>query len=207
MAAKQSDKMAVQCPHCENTALSSVGGETRWSIEEADTAGRYILASCDVCQMPILFSQDIDTWTDAYSPPVVVYPTSERTFGGNIPPSVRIAFEEAEICFNAGAHTATPLMCRRCIEAITADKGATGRTLQARLRSMETNGIISGEFSKWFDMLRQVGNQAAHDVAAPVSPSDARDTLEFTHALLEFIYSYRQKFEEFQARRSPNGAP
>lgn len=196
------ETVAVQCPHCARTVHSKIGGATNWYVSESGEAGRYLLASCEQCQGPILFSQDYEQWEEKYDPPIVLYPTRERAFGGNIPPSVRIAFEEAETCFKASAHTASALMCRRSLEAITHEKGASGRTLAEKIKALEEKGLITGEFTSWFDMLRQVGNQAAHDVTAPVSSTDARDTLDFTHALIEFIYSYRQKFEDFKNRRT-----
>lgn len=46
------------------------------------------------------------------------------------------------------------------------------------------------------------GNEAAHDVNVTISAEDARDILEFTNALLEYVFTFRDKFEEFKKRRA-----
>jgi hypothetical protein len=47
-----------------------------------------------------------------------------------------------------------------------------------------------------------MGNEAAHGVDVVISPEDARDTLECTEALIEYVFTYRDKFEEFKKRRA-----
>lgn len=192
----------MQCPNCRHLAQAKVAGEKRYAIHEGDVYGRYIFATCDGCSQPVLFDEEYDPHSEVSFRPRVIYPEAGRKFGGDIPTPARIAYEEAETCFDAGANTAAALMCRRCIEAIGHDKGAKGNSLLKKIEWLQNESVVPAEFVEWFDTLRQVGNQAAHDVTAPVSASDAKDTVEFTHALLEFIYSYRQKFDEFRSRRS-----
>jgi len=194
----------VVCPSCHAAALAKVVGISTYSVVEANVVGRYTYAACSRCDNPMIFHQDWEQWDDEYEIPAprIIYPSDTKVFGGQIPTPVRIAFEEAETCFKAGAHTASPLMCRRCLEAIAHDQNATGNGLIGKIKDLESKGIITKDFVDWFDMLRQVGNQAAHDVNAAVGLSDAKDTLDFTHAILEFIYTYRQRFDEFRNRRA-----
>jgi len=51
------------------------------------------------------------------------------------------------------------------------------------------------------DELRISGNEAAHDIKIGFSHEDARDILDFTIAILDFIYSYKIKFELFKSRK------
>jgi hypothetical protein len=48
---------------------------------------------------------------------------------------------------------------------------------------------------------RLVGNEAAHDVEAAVTADDARDILEFTEALLMYVFTLDTKFRSFAERR------
>ena len=50
--------------------------------------------------------------------------------------------------------------------------------------------------------MRVAGNEAAHDVQVQVSPQDANDMLEFTRALLEYVFTFRRRFERFKERRA-----
>jgi hypothetical protein len=54
----------------------------------------------------------------------------------------------------------------------------------------------------WAHGVRLVGNEAAHDVETAVSPEDARDILEFTEALLMYVFTLDAKYRSFETRRS-----
>jgi hypothetical protein len=54
---------------------------------------------------------------------------------------------------------------------------------------------------EWDDALRLAGNEAAHDVNVTISGDDARDMLEFTSAILDYLFSFWDKFERFRKRR------
>jgi hypothetical protein len=45
------------------------------------------------------------------------------------------------------------------------------------------------------------GNEAAHGVGTTVSKQDARDLLDFTTAIIDYLFSYRDQFEKFRTRR------
>jgi hypothetical protein len=94
------------------------------------------------------------------------------------------------------------MMCRKTLEGVCDDHKITGRTLQQRLAVLRDQGAIEGRLYEWADELRLVGNEAAHDVKVQVTPDDARDTFEFTRALLEYAYTFRLRFEEFKKRRN-----
>jgi hypothetical protein len=77
-----------------------------------------------------------------------------------------------------------------------------GGTLAAQLKKLKENGTIESRLFEWAEMLRTMGNEAAHGVGFAVSREDAQDTLEFTEALIEYAFTYRDKFEEFKKRRA-----
>jgi hypothetical protein len=74
--------------------------------------------------------------------------------------------------------------------------------LVSSLKELKDKGVIENRLFEWADALRISGNEAAHDVTVTISPEDARDILEFTNALLEYVFTFRDKFEEFKKRRS-----
>jgi AbiV family abortive infection protein len=78
-------------------------------------------------------------------------------------------------------------MCRKTLEAICAEHAIRARNLAGALTEMKERGLIEGRLFEWADTLRIAGNQAAHNVAANVTGEDARDLLEFTEALLEYV--------------------
>ena len=66
---------------------------------------------------------------------------------------------------------------------------------------MKTKGIIENRLFEWAEALRISGNEAAHDVQVTISPQDAKDIVDFTDALLEYVFTFRDKFNEFLERR------
>jgi hypothetical protein len=70
---------------------------------------------------------------------------------------------------------------------------------------MRDRGVIETRLFDWAEALRLVGNEAAHDVVAGIHGQDAQDAIEFTNALLGYLYTFRDRFEAFKARRQGAG--
>ena len=75
------------------------------------------------------------------------------------------------------------------------------QNLSASIRKMKDVGLIDERLFEWSDALRVIGNEAAHGVGVQITQADAKDTLEFTNAILDYMFSYRDRFEQFQKRR------
>jgi hypothetical protein len=93
-------------------------------------------------------------------------------------------------------------MCRRALEAICKDKGTTKRTLAENLKELQQKGTIDARLYEWADALRLVGNDAAHNVDEFMGKEDAKDGIDFTRAIVEYVYTFADAFERFQARRA-----
>jgi hypothetical protein len=130
-----------------------------------------------------------------------LYPRPDNRVNPNLPLPLQAAYKEALACFKSKAFTATAIMCRKTLEGICVEHGAAGRTLVLSLKELKDKGIIENRLYEWADALRISGNEAAHDVNVTISAEDARDILEFTNALLEYVFTFRDKFEEFKNRR------
>jgi hypothetical protein len=92
-------------------------------------------------------------------------------------------------------------MCRKTLEGICSEHGIIERTLAASLEKMRSAGIIDSRLFEWANALRISGNEAAHGVATTFSREDAQDIIEFSRALLEYVFTFRDRFEAFQQRR------
>jgi hypothetical protein len=98
-------------------------------------------------------------------------------------------------------------MCRRTLEAIVAERLGKKIQLAGGLAEMRKGGLIDQSLFDWAEMLRMSGNKPAHDVGGKVSKQDAEDLIDFCHALIEYIFTYRQKFDEFKDRSTKPSAP
>jgi hypothetical protein len=62
--------------------------------------------------------------------------------------------------------------------------------------------VIDERLLEWADGLRVLGNVGAHFTdRAGVSKQDASDALELIEAMLDYVYVFSAKFEQFKARR------
>lgn len=138
---------------------------------------------------------------DKWDTPFVVFPQADTRVNPNAPKEIRAAFEEACTCYRSQAYTASAIMCRKTIEGVCSEHGVAERTLYASLGKMKENGLIDERLFEWSDALRLVGNEAAHGVTTSISQPDAKDMIEFTNAILDYLFSYRDRFEQFKKRR------
>jgi hypothetical protein len=93
------------------------------------------------------------------------------------------------------------IMCRKCVEIICSTLGVHDGSLSRRLRELKVSERIEQRLYERAEQLRMVGNDAAHDVDIELSKEDARDSLDFTEAILLYAFTLDRKFEEFRARR------
>lgn len=98
-------------------------------------------------------------------------------------------------------------MCRKTLEGLCSAHNIKGRNLSDSLKKLKDNGIIEERLFEWAEELRTLGNEAAHGVDSIVNAQDANNMLEFTEALAEYVFTYRDKFESFKKRRSEVQSP
>jgi len=185
--------MILECGQCE----ALVNAELITSYEREDVLGPliYSFLKCPQCQTPLLAEENLFGISR-------LYPPQDSRVNPNLPVPLRRAYEEALACFKSKAYTATAIMCRKTLEGICIEHGANGRTLVSSLKDLKDKGVIENRLYEWADALRISGNEAAHGVNVTISAEDAKDILEFTNALLEYVFTFRDKFEEFKNRRS-----
>ncbi len=168
----------------------------------------YAMAVCKRCGSPYLTKQaylEIPEASDIAAPqgdPVVLYPGPRRSVSADVPGKISKAHADAVRSFRADLPVPCAIMCRKAIEALCHELGASGRTLFDRLRDLEARKVIDSKLLAWADGLRVVGNDAAHDLEASVSRQDATDALEFIEAICQYVFSLSRRFDAFQRRRS-----
>ena len=139
---------------------------------------------------------------DVWDTPVSIYPSLGGRPNPDAPKAVTDSMEEARLAFRARAHTASAVMCRRTLEVICKLHGAEERALAGSLKKLKEKGDIDERLYQWADTLRLTGNAAAHYSEEVITHDDARDMLDFTNAIVDYLYSFKDKFEAFKLRRA-----
>ena len=199
-------QMLIDCKECEAIVDAEFLSSFDEQIEEndfIDVANKFIFLKCPRCKKPILAHQqkiDYEEWEHPYR----LYPSQDKQVNPLFPEQIRNAYQEALFCFKAKAFTASTIMCRKTLEGICDVHGISSGNLKSRLKKMNEKGIIEARLFEWAEALRISGNEAAHDVKITISKYDAKDIIEFTDALLEYVFTFNDKFNEFKKRRQLN---
>jgi hypothetical protein len=191
--------MILYCKSCAARVKAEYQNHYSRRAAEEGLYERVSFLSCPSCRDPFLVIQ-AEYGMDEYGNPEVIYPQAAR-INPNLPRPILTAYSEADACLRARAYTATAIMCRKTLEGLCSEHGATKGTLATRLKDLRDRGVIENRLFEWADALRLSGNEAAHEVEISVSAEDARDLLEFTNALLEYVFTFRDRFDAFQRRR------
>lgn len=196
----------IECKDCEAIVQTKDLGQSRFYDPEDGPPEVYTFVQCSQCGRPMLVLQ-CEYGRDNLDEPYRVYPPQDNRLGLRFPPSIRNAFEEVLGCMKGKAYTAAAIMCRKTLEGVCAEHGCSGKTLDNDLKQMKDKGLIESRLFEWADALRIAGNEAAHEVGTVVNKQDATDLLEFTRALLEYVFTFRDRFEEFKKRRMKAPSP
>lgn len=192
--------LAVVCPYCERIVTATVHG---WTTE-GERDYEVVLLSCNECGSALLYLRELE-WHSPTSVKLILtkrlWPDTGRVMSAAIPSPLREEYEQARLCFEAHAYTATAVMVRRTLEGVCADNNITERILARPLEKMHTSGLIDERLFEWTQALRVLGNEGAHFTGRQVSREDAEDALALAEALLDYMYVLTIKFRKFQARR------
>ncbi|MCL4504209.1 MAG: DUF4145 domain-containing protein [Deltaproteobacteria bacterium] len=96
--------------------------------------------------------------------------------------------DEAKICLSVEAYRASAVMARRAMQSACLDKGATKDKLVGQVAELSAKGVITHDLKEWADVVRWVGNDAAHPDKLPVVKEDAEDILHLAEQFLHVIY-------------------
>lgn len=172
-------------------------------IDDADAeyhGDTYSVAMCPRCNSPFLIKRSLygvpgefETVTNE----VVLFPQGSSFSDEGIPDSVQRAYEQARKCYSASSYEACALMCRRCLEALCKTVSAPGKSLQAKLDALAATEVIDKRLTQWAHGVRAIGNEAAHDTETELNKDDAKDALDFTEALLTYVFTLNARFLAF----------
>ena len=80
--------------------------------------------------------------------------------------SVLTLYNEARDCTATNAHTAAVLCCRKILMHLAVDKGAkSGQTFVSYVDFLANEGYVPPGGREWVDHIRQMGNQANHEIS------------------------------------------
>lgn len=102
------------------------------------------------------------------------------------------AWREICDCLSVGAYTAAVMLCRKLLLHVAvgnglAMAGTKSPTFAEAVDHLEAQGVITAKMKPWIDRIREVGNEANHELPA-ISEAEALDVGRFTEQLLRLAY-------------------
>jgi hypothetical protein len=192
--------IAEGCGEFQSSAINSLD-----KVDAEYHGEHYYVCLCGRCSQPFLIRQSLygvpaefETITDEE----ILYPNEKKLPLGGVPKTIKSAYDQAARSFAASLFEPCVLMCRKCLEATSKKLGAKGRGLNSKLKSLYDSGQIDSRLHNWAHEIRLLGNEAAHEVDTKVTKRDARDILDFTEAILIYIFSLTSRFDAFRSRRA-----
>lgn len=168
------------CGACGSTTNGRVVCEVQRKMDGAQIF--WCWCSCDKAEPTILIEMDGTMLTQL---PIA----REFRSGADWPTNLTSLYDEAAKAYSAGAFTAATMVCRKLIMACACDKGETdGKAFTAYVDHLTTNVLAFPAAKTPIDAIRQIGNEANHEVKI-VNQADATRAMKIVTYLLNTIYS------------------
>jgi len=207
-SSRPAERVSFLCLHCGTRSVSDALATALYIEGEDDYPPgleyRYRLVQCNACyDLSLLLAMKLgwEGGRELYEEDRAVYPAPPRSLSAAVPKTLQSCFEEARVCYRVRAYTASAIMCRRALEILAAERGVRGRDLAQSLAKLKDKGDIDQRLYDWCDALRLAGNQAAHEVGESISQIDAKDMNELAEAIIDYVYVFQARYEEFRKRR------
>ena len=196
--------MIVDCTNCKARVNAEEVAEFIGFDDEVKFDVRYLFLKCPSCITPLLTYQwrpgEGDPWDGARR----LYPPIRR-LSFRVPTELRRSFQEALRCHESGHNLAAALMCRRTLEGVCSHHLGKVRNLSQSLKDLHSKKVIDDRLYEWATALRDDGNLAAHDISARITHEDAEDLVDFSEAILDYVFVLRDRFVEYKKRRAKRG--
>lgn len=193
--------ISIYCPFChQHTSVepARVRVDQRYdefyvdAVWEESEDDRWWIGVCNYCHSPVLVKNDADT---IYPQPL---PAPTDT---NVPEDIRADLDEAKQCFAVSAWRGAAVMARRAMQSAAINKGATKNKLADQILELATQSKITSDLKEWADVVRWVGNDAAHPGGEQVTGEDAEEVLKLAEQFLHVLYVTPALANKLRARK------
>lgn len=199
-----------ECRHCGNkTKLDIVGKHTEYGEPENDYKWQedWLMLHCCACKKislaSVYFGEDTiirhfidpDGYQDYEYEKIFSTKYPVETYSGiNVSEKVNNAFSSA-----LKAHYVDKVLClialRRTLELICKDKLAEGRNLKQKILYLTHKCIFPQIINEASDILRILGNEAAHGDDVDYDERIIKEMINFTQVIIEYVYIIPHRIE------------
>lgn len=173
-----------RCPHCsvDNPNLTTVQQEFKtnsdngrnlrvWRVYRCVRCGGVVTACC----------------TENHRQIIELYPTT-KTVNEILPEKVKTFLQQA--IDSVFAPAGSVMLCASSVDAMLKDKGLTNGSLYSRIQLANEQGLLTDAMATWAHQVRLDANDQRHSDTEAALPTveDAKQAIEFTQTLAEFLF-------------------
>jgi hypothetical protein len=202
-------ELDLHCPECGHLVRATpVAGPVCLIAEYSDT-NAYLICRCPrrTCD-PMFVVYDR---LNGYVTRVYPYPNTRADgFHKAIPAAIREDWAEAHRCFNGEGYRGTVAMCRRAMQSIAQDKGASGDKLHQQIDDLFAKQLITKSLHDVAHEIRHFGNFGAHprdDGLDNIGRDDALAVMRLTGQFLTDLYIRPYETAELTKKRQKPETP
>ena len=199
----------IECPYCEVKVEGKVEGVIHWHEYDVD-GPNYLLLACPLCHNALFGIQHyIEAYGidesgevfDGWGQVERIWPEPSKNYN-NFPKNISRSLKEANDCYKVKAYNACAAMCGHTLEGICYEHGLRERkkTLFDNLDELYNMKIIDERLRQWANTLREFRNFGAHFNKESVTKENAKDALDFTTEICNYIFILNKKFGDFMKR-------
>lgn len=207
--ANEKDYIIEECRYCGNkTKLDIVGKYTEYGDPiEYDWEMDWLLLKCSVCEKisfgSIYSGEDTRIYdNDGSFQQEKIYTTFfpvETYQEVNVPAKVKDAFSSALKVYHIDGNVCM-IALRRTLEIICKDNGAKGDTLKKKIIDLSQKGFFPKPIDEASDILRLLGNDAAHGDDINYNEQIIKEMINFTQIIIEYVYVIPYKIQNIKIK-------
>ncbi len=195
-----SNATTVDCPKCSVRVKTDIES---WIGDAQDEA--YFLVACPTCKLPLLgkafvYQDGHNNWEWNHAERLWPAPAATEV-SASIPQAARRDIKDAQKCISQGIYSAAAVLCGRALERLIKEK-AGANMIGKGLAELKTKGIIDERLFAWAEALRKERNIGAHASDEDTTKENAQDTIDFTIAIFDYVYTLSEKYEQYVARKA-----
>ena len=203
----------INCPYCG--ILSTFKSESEpisteycdpIIVENGEIVGAYnieeegFITKCQnsQCKRLFLVTRYRDESTDGEWKFTTVPRSSKKVNSPSIPYYIREDLNEAFLCHSIFSNKATCIMCRRVLEMCCKHFNTNGDNLEKKVEDLLGRIFPNETLKKRAHLIRDIGNEAAHEKIETSYWSEVEGMLMFTEELVHHIFVTEEKFKELE---------
>ena len=162
----------------------------------------YRLMKCEGCkELVFLLLGETKTFHDVLINAMTIpYPIGEIKAQSHWPKPVGKHYVDARKSCKATVYNMVPVAAANCINSVCVDKAAAGKDLEAKIKDLQTKGIVPETFITWLHTTRLLRNIGGHkeESEADISQGEAGEIITFLDVLLEVVYDVPERLKSIR---------